>query len=438
MYLYISDKRKDDFVNNRQMILPGVYLTCVQSHKFKTGCMSLSMLRPLTNQEAGPNALIPTVLLRGCEGNPTMASISAFMDDHYGATIGTLVRKKGEVQAVGFFLDFLEDQYTLDGKSILTPMVDFLGRVLLQPVLENGVFVEKFVAGEKQNLLNAIDSRINDKRGYTNSQLLKTMCKDEAYGVPRLGERSDVEAITADALYKQYQNMLKTSQFEIFYVGSAEPAHVAKLLRDALADLPRGELVATETKIVERATTVVEHRESMDITQGKLAMGLRTGVTASDPEYPALVLLNAIFGSGVSSKLFENVREKLSLCYYANSSLEKFKGVMLISSGVAFENFEIAKTSILKELDDCVKGEISDYEMESARTHLLSGLRTGMDSPGRLDDYALGQVILGQDGTMADLADGIRVVTKEQVAQVAGKITLDTIYYLEGNDNETV
>ena len=170
----------------------------------------------------------------------------------------------------------------------------------------------------------------------------------------------------------------------------------------------------------------------MDVTQGKLAMGLRLGCTAADPAYPAALLMNAVFGAGVTSKLFLNVREKLSLCYYASSSLEKFKGVMVISSGVEPANFETAKAEILRQLDACRQGEISEEELESARTYLLSSLKTGMDSPARLDDYSFGQVILGLEGTMEDLAHQLRTVTKAQVSQAAQRVALDTIYFIEG------
>lgn len=419
-------------LSKREMILPGVYLTCVRSEKFKTGCMSISLLRPLRREEASANALIPTVLLRGCESCPDISSISAFLDSHYGASVGTLVRKKGEVQAVGFFADFLEDAMTLDHEPVLEPMLSFVGDLLLRPVLENGAFVESYVEGEKQNLINAIESRINDKKSYAVSQLLKVMCKNEAYGVARLGEKEDVQALDAKSLYAIYRALLTHSQIEIFYLGRREEAQVRALMVQMLRGLPRGELTAVGTDVVPRAKELKSCREAMDITQGKLSLGLRTGCTALDPAYPAMLLMNAVFGSGVTSKLFLNVREKLSLCYYASSSLEKFKGVMVISSGIEFDKYETARDEILRQLDACRDGQISEDELESARRAILSSLKTGMDSPGRLDDYALGQAILGVEGTMADLAELVKAVTLEQVVQAAQRVTLDTEFFLEG------
>lgn len=419
-------------LNNRTEILPNVFLTCVRSTKFKTGCLSISLLRPLRRQEASANALIPTVLLRGCREYPDIRSISAFLDQHYGASVGTLVRKKGEVQTTGFYADFLEDRFAWDGGEVLAPVIAFLGQLLLEPLLEDGGFVRAFVEGEKQNLANTIEARVNDKRSYVVSQMLRTMCAEEAYGLPRLGEREDVDQLEPKGLYRHYRHILEHSQVEIFYHGSCSADRVAALLRQALAALPRGEADPFGTQVRLRAEAAREVREPMDVTQGKLAMGLRLGCTAADPEYPAALLMNAVYGAGITSKLFVNVREKLSLCYYASSSLEKFKGVMVISSGIEFAQFQRAKEEILLQLDLTRRGEITEEELEAARTYLLSSLKTGMDSPARLDDYSIGQVILGVEGTMAGLAEQLRAVTKEDVAAAARRTSLDLVYFIEG------
>ncbi len=412
--------------------MPDVFLTCVQSGKFKTGCLSISLLRPLRREEASANALVPTVLLRGCRDCPDIQSISAFLDRHYGASVGTLVRKKGEVQTTGFYADFLEDRLSLDGGKVLEPMAGFLCRLLLEPVEEEGRFAGRYVEGEKQNLIHAIDSRIDDKRSYAVTQLLRAMCAGEAYGVPRLGDSEDVERLDAEGLYAHYREILASSQVEIFYHGSAEPEAVAELLCRGLAALPRKAPVRGVTEVVRAASEPREVRERLEVTQGKLALGLRLGCTAADPEYPAALLMNAVYGGGVTSKLFSNVREKMSLCYYAGSTIEKFKGVMVVSSGIEFEKFETARDEILRQLALTARGEITGEELEAARTQLISALRAGMDSPGRLDDYSLGQVLLGREGTMAELAETLRGVTKEQVAAAAGRVTLDTVYFLEG------
>lgn len=418
-------------MNHRTAILPGVYLTAVQSDKFKTGCFSLNLLRPMKKEEAAANALIPSVLLRGSETCPDIASISAKLDELYGASVGTLVRKKGEVQLVGFYCDYVQDEYV--DEPVFAPVMAFLAELLLNPRLENGAFPEAVVDSEKLNLENAMLSRINDKRTYAASQLIRTMCAGQPYGIPRIGDPDDLTEITAKSLYAHYRDLLATSRVELFYMGSLSPEAVTKVLQTVLADLPRAEaFVPVGTTPAPAARPVQEKTERLDVTQGKLSLGFFTDITAKDPHYPALVLAATVFGGGATSKLFTNVREKMSLCYYASASFEKFKGVLSVSSGVEFSKLETAKTEILRQLEACKAGDITDDELESARGYLVSDLKIAMDSPGRLDDYYMGQILLEQDGTMQDLASAIARVTKQEAADAIQALRLDTIYALEG------
>ena len=203
-------------------------------------------------------------------------------------------------------------------------------------------------------------------------------------------------------------------------------------LTEALDGLPRGGTDAYGTSVNSRVAQLRECGETMDVTQGKLVMGLRTPDTGASPDYPALAMCNAVFGGSVTSKLFVNVREAMSLCYYASSGLEKFKGVMLVSAGVDSENYETARDAILHELEACRAGEISGEELESARRYLVSALQAAEDAPGRLDDYYLGQQLLGVDCSPSELIDRINAVQRENVAAAARRLALDTIYFIRG------
>ena len=419
-------------MNQRIELLPGVYLRAVQTEKFKTGCLSISFLRPLCREEAAKNALLPSVLLRGTKAHPDIMRISTLLDELYGAGVGTLVRKKGEVQTWGFYADFIEDAYTLDGENVFAEVCGFLRELLLEPVTEQGAFCRDFVEGEKVNLCNSIAAEINDKRSYAVLRLLRTMCRDERYAVSRLGDRESAEAVTPEDLFAHYQRTLASSRVELFYMGRKPLREVERQVRAMLAGLPRAALDPIGTEVVERAGSVRTVDERMDVTQGKLSLGFRTGCVGSDGDYAALFLLNAVYGGAVTSKLFQNVRERLSLCYYASSSLERLKGLMVVSSGIEFENYEVAKAEILRQLEDCREGKITDEELESARAYLISALRASMDRPGGLDDFYLGQAIAGLTETMEDRIEALRRVTKDEVAAAARKLTLDTVYFLKG------
>ncbi len=414
-------------------LAPNVTLRALQTDQFKTGCFSVNFLRPHCAETVAFDALLPSVLLRATERYPDIRSISTRLDELYGASFGTLVRRKGEVKLIGFYADFVEDAFLPEGEAVFAPMADFLGEVLYHPLTENGRFCSRFVEGEKQNLINAIEASLNDKRVYAAQRMVETMCAGEAYGVPRLGTAEAVAAITPESLWAYYLEVLQTSRVEVFYAGRRSPEAAAEVLRGVFAGKGAETCVPVSTQVIRKAPQTRELTETLDVTQGKLVIGLRTGITLTDADYPALVLLNAVYGAGTTSKLFVNVREKRSLCYYASSSIEKYKGVMLVSSGVAFENYETAKQAILAELEACKRGEISAQELESARRQVLSTLRAAMDAPVQLDDFYIGAAIAGGEDIPVQM-ERIAALTVEELAAAAQKLTLDTVYFLKGEN----
>lgn len=413
-------------------LLPGVFLGGRQTERFKTACLSFSIIRPLRREEAAMNALLPAVLMRGTKKYPNLQDISAFLDEQYGASVGTLVRKNGEIQTTGFYLSFLEDRFSPEGEGILEPMIDFLRQLLLEPVLENGCFSREFVEGEKWNLVNAIESALNDKRTYASEKMLSLLCGEDGYGVPRLGTVEDVETITAQSLYAHYQNLLKTSRVELFYCGGEDLQRVADKLKLALAPLGTKSPVQVSTAPFQSEKEPRYGEETMEVSQGKLSMGFSTGCTARDPGFPALMVLNACYGAGMTSKLFLNVRERLSLCYYASSIIHGAKGLMTVSSGIETANYEVAKAEILAQLDACRRGEITAEELENGKKAILTSLQTIPDSPGRMEDYSMYSMLSGQNMEIEEYAKAVQSVTVEQAAEAARKIRLEAVFFLKG------
>ncbi|MDY3905390.1 MAG: pitrilysin family protein [Lawsonibacter sp.] len=422
----------------RRELFPGVWLRAVHTDKFKSAYLSVTLMSPLDPETAGANALIPSVLRRGTAVHPDMESLSAALDGLYGGAIEPAVRKKGETQCVGFAASFLDDAYALEGEQILEPAAALLGEVLLKPYTQNGGFSPDYTAGEKANLLDRIRGQINDKRTYATHRLTQLMCGEEAFGVDKLGDEAHVEAITPASLWQRYQQLLREAAVEVYYCGSAQPDRVEAAMRSALAGLPvNGDRLDPDCEV--RISAGPEPRvveEAMDVTQGKLAMGFRTGgLTCWEEDYPALVLCNAIFGGTTLSKLFLNVREKLSLCYYASSVLEKMKGLVLVSSGIEFDKYQQARDEILAQLDNIRSGKIEDWELEGARRTVISGHLATLDDQARQEEFWLGQAAAGLDETAEELAARFEAVTREQVMEAARKLELDTIYFLKGKED---
>lgn len=421
----------------RRELFPGVWLRTVHTNKFKSAYLSITLMAPLAPETAAANALVPSVLRRGTAVHPDMESLSAALDQLYGGAIEPAVRKKGETQCVGFVASFLDDAYALEGEKILEPAANLLGEVMLKPYTRDGAFDPDYTAGEKANLLDRIRGQINDKRTYATHRLTQLMCGEEAFGVDKLGDEAHVEAITPASLWQRYQELLGEAAVEVYYCGSAEPARVEAAMRAALAGLPVNE-ERLDPDCEVRISAGPEPRvieEAMDVTQGKLAMGFRTGgQTCWEEDYPALVLCNAIFGGTTLSKLFLNVREKLSLCYYASSMLEKMKGLVLVSSGIEFDRYRQARDEIMTQLDNIRTGKIEDWELEGARRTVVSSHLAALDDQARQEEFWLGQAAAGLDDTPEELAAQFENVTREQVMAAAQKLELDTIYFLKGKE----
>lgn len=421
-------------VVTRTQLLPGVFLTSIHTKKFKSSLLSMNLVTPLRRETASINALLPALLRRGSEAHPDMQSLSAALDDLYGGAIESVVRKKGETQCVGFVGSFLDDAYTLDGREILEQCAQLMGELLLRPYTVDGAFSPDYTRQEKANLTDRISAELNEKRLYAVSRLVEEMCAGEPYGVNRLGKSEDVEAITPCGAWEQYQRLLAHSRLELYYCGSAEPDRVREILRGALAGLPReGGYVTPEVVIVPSVQAPRRVEEVLDVAQGKLAMGFRTGgITLASPQYPAMVLCNALFGGTATAKLFLNVREKLSLCYYASSSLQKFKGLMVVSSGVEFANRKRAEDEILAQLKACVEGRFEDWEIAGARAYTVSALRAVSDTQGRLEDWWFDQAVAGLEQSPEELALAVEQVSVEQIVEAARDLCLDTVYFLKG------
>ena len=412
-------------------ILPGVMLRCMQDLRFKQGALSVQFLRRMDRQEAAQNALLPAVLLRGCRDYPDLRCITQKLDDLYGASVGTLVRRIGDYQTTGFYCGFMEDRFAFDGDAILAPMVDFVGQLLLQPILEEGGFDVEFVESEKRNLIAAIESELSDKRSYAAGRLLEIMCKADSFGVPRLGDVPHVEQIDHRSLYAHYQKLLSESPVEVFYVGSADAQAVADALKPVFAGIDR-QVVALPVQTAYGYCQEADLWEQQNIAQGKLSLGFYTEITNRDARFAAMQVLNTVFGSGMTSKLFMQVREKMSLCYAIGSSYFGSKGILTVNAGIDTEQQENARAAIFRQLEACKAGEVTEEELQAAKEAILSSLRAVYDSPGAIESFFSTAAISDLGRTPESYAAEVNAVTLEDVVAAANTVRFHSAFFLKG------
>ena len=421
----------------RIRLASGVELFAVHTDQFKTGLFSVTLTVPLRKETATANALISDVLYRGSRLHPDIASLSCAADDLYGAALEVGVRQRGECQCICLQCSFIDEAYALDGTAIMEPAIGLVGEVLLDPLTEDGVFCPDYVESEGENLADRIRSRINDKTSWSVFRLLSEMCSGEAFGLDKLGDAEEALRITPEQLWERYQKLLNEAGVIFYYNGSASADRVEQAVRQAFGSLltdryaPVGcEVIPEPSGEVRRVTDV------MDVTQGKLAMGFRTGgITMADPRYPALLVCNTLYGGSGTSKLFLNVREKLGLCYFASSMIDKLKGVMMVISGVECSDFEIAEAEILSQLEAVRTGDFTEEELNAAVRAVVSGIVSRKDSQSRMeDDTVTGMIGIDRVQDQETFIRAVEQVTAKQVAEAAQMISLDTVYRLTGKE----
>lgn len=418
---------KSCIVNNN------ISLHYISMKKLKTTSVGVYIHRPLNQEEASMNALLPYVLKRGCKMCKNSTEIAHFLENLYGANLSAGVLKKGEDHIIEFDAETISDKFAANNEELISELVSLLLSVIFEPILENGAFKEEYVEQEKKNAIDRLERVINDKKTYTQLCCMQEMCKDEPFSVNKLGATDSIKKITALNLYNYYKRMISNSAIDIFICGKANAEAIIEKIKKINIPFEKAEI--PRTKLLKKTSSAQNITHRMDVTQGKLCMGFRTNISGTDKAFPALMVANSIFGSGAHSKLFNNVREKLSLCYYAASSLERFKGLMLVNAGIEFKNFQKAHDEILVQLDAVKQGNISDFEFEASKTALINGYQTAYDDPGFLQSFQLSEIVANSKLSISDYIKMISEVTKDAVIDAICKTELDTVYFLTGKDD---
>ncbi len=419
----------------RTEILPGVWLTALRTDKFKTAWLSVNLLTQLRRSTAACTAVLPYVLRRGSTRLPDLETIAAELESLYGASITPSVRKLGEIQAVGFEAEFADDGAV--GEDVFPRLAADVADLLLHPNTRGGLLRPDIVDSEREKLLERIRAGMNNKRAYAIERLYAHMCCCEDYAVPRLGEEADAERIHYRKLTMRYHDVLSTSPAEIFYCGSLEGKAVARILTDVLSTMPRGEIdedIGTDIRMNALEEQPRYVTETLPVAQGQLAVGYRLGACMAEPDIPALFVFNALYGGCVTSKLFLNVREKLSLCYYVGSRLSTHKGLLTVTSGIDVKNYERALAEITAQLDAVRTGDFTDGELQAAIRSVASDLRATADAPDALAWYWLNRTVQGLDIDPAEMAALVEEVSRTDVTDIAAGVVCDCVYLLKGTE----
>lgn len=407
----------------------GVSLGLIKNEKFKSNLISIYFARNLKREEATKVSLLSNMLSVGTMKYPTMRDISRRLDELYGMSMNVGVSKHGEKALTYFKFLSVSDKY-LD-EPIFEEVVDFINEIVSNPLVIDKKLNPDMFDIEKEILKDEINSKINDKRSYASLRCIEAMCYDEPYSIDQVGYVEDLKSITAENMYEMYKEFIATSRIFITVEGDFDEKEAHKICHDKFK-FDRGNIENIERErfdIVPHDPTYLT--EIIGANQGKLVIGYRTGVDYKDYEnYYSLMVGNSLFGGGPHSKLFNNVREKESICYYASSVLEKCKGLMIVSSGIEVNNYERALELITKELQDVINGNFSEEDVDNSKKSILNALKASYDSVSGESDFTYNQFISGTNLEIEEVINYVSNVDKESIVRSMANIFEDTVYYL--------
>lgn len=392
----------------------------IETKKFKTNVYALYLTIPLTKENVTYNALIPTVLKRGCEKYNNQLEISKKLEEMYDATFGIGIAKVGNNEVLKFYIESLNNNYLPNNEDLSKTSIEMLINIVMKPYLINGKFDEYYVSQEKENLKKVIESRKDNKDTYATNRLLEEMFKEEPYGLYKFGNIEEIDNITSEKLYEKYKELIKNAEKHLYIVGDVENLNIQEYHID------EEEIKITKEFQIKEQLEEKIVKEQMDITQGKLVIGLNT----PNENREIIALYNTILGKGANSKLFLNVREKEGLAYSAGSTYLKRNNAIIISTGIEVSKYNKAVEVIKKQLKDMQEGNITEKEIKDAKQFINAGLNLINESSENMIEYTFDKELYNEEIDIEKYRKSIEKITKEDIVEIAKQINIDTIYFL--------
>ena len=416
-----------------KQIKEGIKLHLIKNERFKTNLIAIFLTMPLERENITKNAMIPIILRRGSKNMPTQEDISKKKEEMYGAIFDCGIEKKGENHILKFYLESINDEFLPENQGkILKESIDKLLEIVFNPLVENEEFNRQYIEKEKINLKQIIEGRADNKSRYALDRCIEEMYKNTNYALYKYGYIEDLEKIDAKNLYTNYKKIIEQCNIDIYVSGIVDEEIInyieeninLKNINDRKSILKKYEI--EQEKQIEEKTIF----ENLDVNQGKLIMGLKVPMQAEDKQYDTIIY-NSILGGSANSKLFQNVREKASLAYTANSSYIRMKNTICINCGIEFTNYEKAVEIIKTQLEEMKNGNFSEEDVENAKRGYIAAIKSIEDEQDTEIMYYFGQEFTNIKLDIKGYEDRISKVKKEDIVEMAKIVKINTIYFLQ-------
>ena len=416
-------------------IKKGIKLHTIKTEKFKTNLIAVFLSMPITRENVTKNALISSILRRGCISMPTSLDISKTLENLYGATFDNGIDKTGDNQILKFYIETINDNYLPQSdENMLKISIEKLLEIVFNPLIKDGKFNEEYLKQEKENIKRIIEGKTDNKALYATERCIEEMYKNKPFGLYKYGYVEDIEKIDAESLYEYYKKMISTCKIDIFVSGNVDE-QIMQILEE---NENIKKLQERETKVIfgiENKEKVDENEiiEQMDVTQGKIVIGMDLTLENTTQKY-ATIVYNAILGGTANSKMFQEVREKASLAYSAGSTYLRYKGNILIKCGIEIKNYEKTLEIIRKQLEDMENGIFTDEDIQNAKKSIISGIKSIEDEQDTEITYFFGQELTNDKTLTDEYIKNIEKVSKEDIIKIAKSLQINTIYFLKDKE----
>jgi len=403
----------------------------IENSRFNTTLVSFNFYLPLDKQKVANYALLPFVLTTCSKAYPDFTKLNFKLSKLYGAQLSASAEKVGDYQVLKMSVSVIGDNYTLDGEKLTAEAISLLTDLIFEPNIADNSFSDADVEREKRKAIEHIKGEFSEKRIYAKNRLIEEMYKDSAFGIPKCGTVEDVEKINGSTLFEAWSDMLKYGFIRVNVVSAEEPESLFNNLSDRLSLLNRENVITVKdselTPSCENVNKITEHSK---LNQGKLVMGFSAAIPESDNASAEMLVTTDIFGGGPYSKLFANVREKMSLCYYCAARSVKIKGLVTVESGIEKHNALKAETAILEQLKYLQNGILSDEEYNSSILGINDSLKSYNDSQELLEAWYANRITDTEILSPLEFSDKLNLVTKEDIIKTAKGISLHTVFLL--------
>lgn len=414
-------------------IKKGIKLHTIKTDKFKTNLIAIMLTTKLNRENVTKNALIPTVLKRGTKNLKTQEEINKKLEEMYGASLDCGLDKTGDNQVLKFYIETVNDEFLpQEAENMLKTSLEEIFEFVFNPYLENNCFKKEYVEQEKENLKQIIEGKIDNKARYSLDRCIEEMYKDKPFGLYKYGYIEDMKNIDEENLYEYYQKLINECKIDIFVSGIVDE-NTENVIKnnENIAKLGEREPQYNRPEIVaKKSEKEKDIQESMEVTQGKLIIGMDLDIDDDNLRYDVMIY-NSLFGGSANSKLFQNVREKASLAYTASSSYYRFKNNIFINCGIEIPNYEKALEIIKQQIEDMKKGDFTDEEVENAKKGIIASIKTIDDEQDTEITYFFSQELSQIKCDIEQYINRIAVVNKENVIEIANKVSINTIYFLK-------